>query len=162
MLNIIAIKAASLDPFGIGLEMEAEKPGWCDALNGLPGLLGSSVNEAFELRRWAAFLLDHLPELLAPGEKHPVAEETADLLKAVKEALALAHHDDFFKTWDTLRFLARTLPRENADGRFRRRKNAFARRHRAVFESLERGARLGSREPLRPTVSARPITSMKC
>ena len=62
MLGLIGIKAASLDPFGIGLEMESGKPGWCDALNGLPSLLGSSVNEAFELRRWVAFLKDHIAE----------------------------------------------------------------------------------------------------
>jgi hypothetical protein len=102
ILGLIGIKTASLDPFGVGLEMEADRPGWCDALNGLPGLLGSSVSETFELRRWVAFLLEHMPNLLAPGETHPVAEEVADLLKAVQEALALARHDDFLKTWDTL------------------------------------------------------------
>jgi len=114
ILGLIGIKAASLDPFGIGLEMEAEKPGWCDALNGLPGLIGSSVNEAFELRRWVKFVLDHIAECLAPGASLPLAEEVAEFLKAVEEALALARHDDFFKTWDTLaslkeRFRERTL-----------------------------------------------------
>ena len=102
ILALVAVKAASLDPCGIGLEMEAEKPGWCDALNGLPGLLGSSVNEAFELRRWVAWCLAHLPELLEPGDTHPVAFEVAELMQAVKETLALAKPDDFFKTWDTL------------------------------------------------------------
>jgi len=102
MLNVIAIKAASLDPFGIGLEMESEKPGWCDALNGMPGLLGSSVNEAIELRRWGLYLREHMNAILAPRESHPVPEEVAELLKSVQEALALARHDDFFKTWDTL------------------------------------------------------------
>ncbi len=48
-------KTASLDPMGMGLEMEAGKPGWYDALNGLPGLLGSSVAESCELVR----LLDY-------------------------------------------------------------------------------------------------------
>ena len=105
ILGLIGVKAASLDPFGIGLEMEADKPGWCDALNGLPGLLGSSVHEAFELRRWAAYTLDLLPSLLAPHQTHAVAEEVAELLKAIGEALALARHDDFFRTWDTLALL---------------------------------------------------------
>ncbi|HVO32597.1 MAG TPA: hypothetical protein VMU17_01700, partial [Elusimicrobiota bacterium] len=67
VLGLLAVKAASLDPFGIGIEMEADKPGWCDALNGLPGLLGSSVNEAFELRRWAHFLQQHLRDWLGAG-----------------------------------------------------------------------------------------------
>jgi hypothetical protein len=102
ILGLIGVKAASLDSSGIGIEMEAEKPGWCDAMNGLPGLIGSSVNEAFELRRWIGFLLGRMAELLAPGETLPVAEEVVEFLKAVAEALALAQHDDFFKTWDTL------------------------------------------------------------
>ncbi len=102
MLGVIAVKAASLDPFGIGLEMEAEKPGWCDALNGLPGLLGSSVNEAIELARWVSFLRQQVNSLMASGDTHPVAEEIAELLKPVQEALALSRPDDFFKTWETL------------------------------------------------------------
>jgi len=35
----------------MGIEMEAGKPGWYDALNGLPGLFGSSVGETAELIR---------------------------------------------------------------------------------------------------------------
>lgn len=58
MLVVIANKFASLDPFGIGLEMDADKPSWYDALNGLPALLGSSTSETFELKRWVVFLLD--------------------------------------------------------------------------------------------------------
>ncbi|MCU0651702.1 MAG: cellobiose phosphorylase [Candidatus Omnitrophica bacterium] len=44
-------KLASLDPFGVGIEMEANKPNWYDALNGLPALFGSSTCETFELKR---------------------------------------------------------------------------------------------------------------
>ena len=32
----------TLDPMGLGIEMEAGKPGWNDAMNRLPGVLGSS------------------------------------------------------------------------------------------------------------------------
>lgn len=63
MLCLIANKVASLDPSGIGIEMEADKPSWYDALNGLPGLVGSSICETFELHRSAAFLLDSLEQL---------------------------------------------------------------------------------------------------
>lgn len=56
MLVVIANKFASLDPFGAGVEMESDKPDWYDALNGLPGLLGSSLSETYELLRWVRFL----------------------------------------------------------------------------------------------------------
>lgn len=102
MFGLIAVKAASLDPFGVGIEMESDKPGWCDALNGLPALLGSSVNESFELLRWTRFLSQYLPHVLKDHESVGLPEEMADLLRAVGEALALARADDFFKTWDTL------------------------------------------------------------
>ena len=38
ILTLVANKLATLDPFGVGIEMEADRPGWCDALNGLPGI----------------------------------------------------------------------------------------------------------------------------
>lgn len=53
ILVLLTNKIASLDPSGIGLEMEGGKPGWCDALNGLPGIIGSSINESAEVRRMA-------------------------------------------------------------------------------------------------------------
>jgi hypothetical protein len=58
ILCLIVNKAASLDPFGVGIEMEANKPGWCDALNGLPAILGSSINESAEVKRLSLLLLD--------------------------------------------------------------------------------------------------------
>ncbi len=60
ILTLVVNKLASLDPYGVGIEMEADRPGWCDAMNGLPGLLGSSVNETIELKRLADFTLGHL------------------------------------------------------------------------------------------------------
>ncbi|MDP3723596.1 MAG: hypothetical protein Q8R91_08890 [Candidatus Omnitrophota bacterium] len=63
VLAIIVNKLASLDPYGMGIEMEADKPNWSDALNGLPALMGSSLCETFELKRWIVWLLaalDHL------------------------------------------------------------------------------------------------------
>ncbi|OGB86825.1 hypothetical protein A3H38_01710 [candidate division WOR-1 bacterium RIFCSPLOWO2_02_FULL_46_20] len=60
ILSLVANKAASFDPAGIGLEMEADKPDWYDALNGLPGLAGSSLSETLELKRLCTFTLLHL------------------------------------------------------------------------------------------------------
>lgn len=58
LVCLIANKLATLDPSGIGIEMETDKPNWYDALNGLPGLFGSSVSETFELKRLIALLKD--------------------------------------------------------------------------------------------------------
>ena len=51
ILHLITIKLATLDPLGAGIDMEAEKPGWCDALNGLPAVFGSNIADALELKR---------------------------------------------------------------------------------------------------------------
>jgi len=62
-LTLLAIiKFATLDPYGMGIEMEADRPSWCDALNGLPGLFGSSFSETLELSCLLNFLLENLPE----------------------------------------------------------------------------------------------------
>jgi hypothetical protein len=60
ILTLLTNKLAALDPFGVGIEMDADRPGWCDALNGLPGILGSSVNETIELKRLVDFTFDNL------------------------------------------------------------------------------------------------------
>ena len=64
ILTLVANKLATLDPSGVGIEMEADRPGWCDALNGLPGILGSSVNETIELKR----LVDFTSKMLADAD----------------------------------------------------------------------------------------------
>ncbi|MCB4792315.1 MAG: cellobiose phosphorylase [Elusimicrobia bacterium] len=88
MLCLILNKLASLDCEGIGIEMEADKPGWYDALNGLPGILGSSLPETFELKRIVQFLLINLDkfnlkpdyEIHIPEEIHGFYEELGGLL----------------------------------------------------------------------------------
>ncbi|MDO9271233.1 MAG: hypothetical protein Q7T96_19175 [Methylobacter sp.] len=65
ILTLVANKLSTLDPFGVGIEMEADRPGWCDALNGLPGIFGSSVNETIELKR----LVDFSSKALADVEE---------------------------------------------------------------------------------------------
>lgn len=49
LLLLAALKCATFDPRQAGIEMEAGKPGWNDALNGLPGLFGSSASECVDL-----------------------------------------------------------------------------------------------------------------
>lgn len=58
ILSLVVNKLATLDPFGVGVELEGGKSNWNDSLNGLPGLFGSSTNETLELKRLVLFLLD--------------------------------------------------------------------------------------------------------
>lgn len=79
-------KFAALDAYGMGIEMEGGKPGWYDALNGLPGLLGSSVTELCELSRNLEFTVAMLHKY---QKDVPVLEEAAafyaDVRSIVKE-----------------------------------------------------------------------------
>ncbi|HEX5698808.1 MAG TPA: hypothetical protein VFX90_09180, partial [Rhodoferax sp.] len=109
MINLMAVKASLLDPFGIGLEMEAEKPGWCDALNGLPGLLGSSTHEAFALKRWVCFVRNALQTLPGTELALQLPSEVAEFVRAVTARLACADTDNFFATWDQLATLREAL-----------------------------------------------------
>ncbi|MGN0156174.1 MAG: hypothetical protein ACI39N_02915, partial [Lachnospiraceae bacterium] len=54
------VKFATLDAYGMGVEMEGGKPGWYDALNGLPGMFGSSMAETYELERMLAYTISAL------------------------------------------------------------------------------------------------------
>lgn len=74
-----AIKYAALDAEGMGVEMEGGKPGWYDALNGMPGMLGSSMNETYELLRMIRFTIKELEkyglEVVLPKESAEFSEE---------------------------------------------------------------------------------------
>jgi hypothetical protein len=87
LVLLALLKFATLDPLGMGVEMEAERPGWCDALNGLPGLFGSAMTETFDLARLLSFLLAHIPKnqdaaLNLPVEASELLREVVDRVKA--------------------------------------------------------------------------------
>ncbi|KAI2505668.1 hypothetical protein MHU86_8726 [Fragilaria crotonensis] len=44
-----AIKFAMRDAYGMGVEYEGGRPGWNDAMNGLPGMVGSGMPETYEM-----------------------------------------------------------------------------------------------------------------
>lgn len=100
MLALAVNKFGSLDPEGMGVEMEANKPGWCDALNGLPGQMGSGMSETLELKRILSFMRR------AAGEKEgtvALPEELADYLDGVERLLEEAGGRgglDSFGYWD--------------------------------------------------------------
>lgn len=70
---LATIKTSTIAPFGLGIEMEAGKPGWNDALNGLPGMLGASTSELFELKR----LLQQLQNISVTSEEKIILPEEA-------------------------------------------------------------------------------------
>ncbi len=105
MLSIIANKIASLDPEGIGMEMEADKPGWNDPLNGLPGLLASSLPETLELRRTCAFLSDAIASIgLEDFESVSIFEQLhvfiTGLMEAIEKRLDSVDENRKFLFWD--------------------------------------------------------------
>jgi hypothetical protein len=124
LASLALLKFATLDPLGMGVEMEAGKPGWYDALNGLPGLFGSSLAETCELQRLLEFLL------VVSGDRDNGAIElpleVADLLHDVVERLDLhyvANGGGEWSYWDDVatareRYRART--RLGFDGATRR------------------------------------------
>lgn len=56
LFNLVALKVASIDNHGLGIDMDASRPGWNDALNGLPNIYGSSVTELIELKRLSDYV----------------------------------------------------------------------------------------------------------
>lgn len=100
LLSLATIKFLTLDPMGLGIEMEGEKPGWNDAMNGLPGLFGSGLSESIELLRIVRFLRG-----LAKNKQNQVVgilTELNDLCKNILPILEDFYKDklDSFNYWD--------------------------------------------------------------
>jgi hypothetical protein len=102
LLCLAVNKLASLDPFGCGIEMEADKPNWFDALNGLPALLGSSICETFELKRLILFTREAMEK--TKTEKIYLTEEIHNFLIAlgdlIQKYLNNNSSDKDYRYWD--------------------------------------------------------------
>ncbi|MDI6758804.1 MAG: cellobiose phosphorylase [Candidatus Omnitrophota bacterium] len=102
LLCLLVNKLSSLDPFGIGIEMEANKPNWYDSLNGLPALFGSSLCETLELKRLILVIKDALEKIKI--EKTLIAQEVLEFLfeldTLIKEYLTSNSPDKDFQYWD--------------------------------------------------------------
>ncbi|MCX5710673.1 MAG: cellobiose phosphorylase, partial [Candidatus Omnitrophica bacterium] len=95
LICLFVNKMASLDANGCGIEMEANKPNWYDALNGLPALFGSSLCETFELKRLVLFIKDALIDCRI--EQIEISEELHAFISALNEILDIS---DDFEYWD--------------------------------------------------------------
>lgn len=98
MITLALSKFAQMDMDGIGVEMEGGKPGWNDAMNGLPGLFGSGTPETFELKRLVKFITDNFQgegEVVMPAE---IAKYMDDVKAVLDEYNAGSISD--FEYWD--------------------------------------------------------------
>ena len=87
LLTLAMNKFSCLDPYGMGIEMEGGKPGWNDAMNGLPGLIGSGMAETFELKRVLTFVCSKInlsDTVMLPKEVASFITSTADALSKAK------------------------------------------------------------------------------
>lgn len=72
LLLLGILKFSTLDPMGMGVEMEGGKPGWNDAMNGLPGIIGSGMPETYEMLKVLKYIKSALEKfdrsIVVPGE----------------------------------------------------------------------------------------------
>lgn len=57
LLVLSVNKVTNFDPSNLGIMMNSDKPGWNDAMNGLPGLFGSGTSEVIEIKRVITWML---------------------------------------------------------------------------------------------------------
>ncbi len=119
---LLVNKISSLDPFGCGIEMEADKPNWFDALNGLPALFGSSSCETFELKRLVKFIRNAIRKTQIPG--FMLSEEIKNFIDELSGLLEKNRGEDSsdgnFEYWDksySLKENYRALTRLGLSGR---------------------------------------------
>lgn len=116
LVFLAGIKFGTLDPEGMGIEMEAGKPGWYDALNGLPGLFGSSLPESYELLRLLRFLTSFLRELKSTYSL-ALPKEISDYLTGIGELTrSISDPFDWWKAANRLREEYRTLAYQGLSG----------------------------------------------
>ncbi len=77
-------KFSALDPHGMGIEMEGGKPGWYDALNGLPGIFGSSMAETYEVYRLFGFIQNILTKY---NKEIKLFEEVSEFIHEINSCL---------------------------------------------------------------------------
>ncbi len=81
-----SIKFAMRDSWGMGIEYEGGRPGWNDAMNGLPGQCGSGMPETYELY----LLLQYVKKVVDKyGRPVVIPDELHKMIKTVNESLDL-------------------------------------------------------------------------
>ena len=112
IFNLILVKFSTLDAHQMGIEMECEKPGWNDAMNGLPGLFASAMSESTELLRLVNFAIDNFKNY--PDKQFRLTKDQLHLYEEIKAGLSklLNNKMSSFEYWDKIT-TARELLRKN-------------------------------------------------
>ncbi|KAL7537680.1 hypothetical protein ACHAWF_005870, partial [Thalassiosira exigua] len=108
-----AIKYATRDAYGMGVEYEGGRPGWNDAMNGLAGMVGSGMPETFELSEVLKYVLSVVTKyqrpLVIPVELGDMVDKINDALDELLESgyedpevLPKDVPEELFKYWDTV------------------------------------------------------------
>ncbi len=104
LLLLCTTKFATLDAYGMGVEMEGGKPGWYDALNGAPGMLGASMSETYELARMLEYTISALKKYPA---KISLLEEFAAYVREIglineMEKASIAKDAELLAFWNKI------------------------------------------------------------
>lgn len=112
LLNLAIVKFATRDCYGMGIEMEADRPGWNDANNGLPGMLGSGMPETYELLRLLRYIRSVVirfdKDFMLPLESAELMDDITTALYEFRQQTPSEEHVDvslnvpghFFTYWD--------------------------------------------------------------
>ncbi len=100
LLTLILNKLTLLDNEQLGLEMEGGKPGWNDAMNGLPGLFGSGMPETIELKRTIDYTLRATEKFVNEVKTVMLPTELVSLFEEVSSIIELNVRG--FEMWDKL------------------------------------------------------------
>lgn len=115
IINLIMVKFSTLDSEQLGIEMECEKPGWNDAMNGLPGLFSSGLSETVELLRLVRYAEKHL----MPFARNSVLMMPAqvDMYLGLRDALHMLNAGEItrFEYWDKATTLRENLRKTYLD-----------------------------------------------
>jgi len=108
-----ATKFATRDAYGIGVEYEGGRPGWNDAMNGLPGMVGSGMPETYEMYQLLNYVKgvveNYERPIVIPSEFFIVVEAINTALDTLEasdfeepEDLAYDVPPELFTYWDTV------------------------------------------------------------
>lgn len=108
-----AIKFATRDGYGMGIEYEGGRPGWNDAMNGLVGMVGSGMPETYELYQLLSYVENVVAKynrpVVLPAELGVLIEAITTALDTLKESgysdseeLQLDVPAELFTYWDAV------------------------------------------------------------